>query len=89
MGMGGYNGNSSYQRNIRGQRSFNDACFNCGEPGHMVRNCPYPPRRRQHSNFNVNGGNSNNGSGIVGQPHGNTNYSNNESNEMGKDMGHQ
>ena len=88
-GYGGYNGNASYQRNIGGQRSFNDACFNCGEPGHMVRNCPYPPRRRQHSNFNGNGGNSNNGSGIVGQPHGNTNYSNNESNEMGKDMGHQ
>lgn len=83
-GYGNFGGNN-YQRNIGGQRPFNDACFNCGEPGHMVRNCPYPPRRRQQNGFS-----GNNGSGIVGQSHGNTNQSgNNENNEAGKDMGHQ
>lgn len=69
-----------------GERPFNDACFYCGEPGYMVCNFYYLPRRRQKNGFN----NGNNGSGIVGQPHGITNQSSkNENNEAGKDMGYQ
>ncbi|KAG1122151.1 hypothetical protein G6F42_011752 [Rhizopus arrhizus] len=93
--------NNHYQRNSNNtsgqyqqqQRPFNEGCYNCGEYGHISRVCPYPPRRKQYQQqqwFNGSGiinGSPNQTSGSTNQV-GNTEGGNN-SNEAGKDMGHQ
>ncbi|EPB90241.1 hypothetical protein HMPREF1544_02927 [Mucor circinelloides 1006PhL] len=93
--------NNHYQRNSNNtsgqyqqqQRPFNEGCYNCGEYGHISRVCPYPPRRKQYQQqqwFNGSGiinGSPNQTSGSTNQV-GNTEGGSN-SNEAGKDMGHQ
>lgn len=86
-------GNNQYQqRSMSNQqpRFFNnEGCFNCGEMDHIVRNCPFPSRRKQQQGAfsNVGSGNT-----VVQRAHGNTSQGNNNNDnneEAGKDLGRQ